>query len=157
MLYNTLSPGLIWASAVCIQGALLNPIQSLSSNSFFYMLGIALYCALLSHLIYLLFHSFLGYFYRLRALLKLSLLAVANISSVYIFTTAFLLDLVCIGLEYYSTKRYMRTGKIWAVRHVLLDLALGLLVLMPSSFLALVLASLFVLAVLILDIVVVCK
>ena len=46
-LYNFVAFGVIFAGMSSFQGAILNPVQKVSVNSLFYIIGILLYCVLL--------------------------------------------------------------------------------------------------------------
>ena len=52
LLYNWWIFGLAFAGFCCLQGAILNPISSLSANAFFYILGISLYILVFFDAIY---------------------------------------------------------------------------------------------------------
>ena len=141
--------GLIWASSLSIEGALLNPIQELSFNSGVYMFGIAVYCAIFSHTVYQIYSSAEENFYKMRILIKGTLLAWSNASPIYIFTLAIILDLLLMILDYKLLKREF--PKLWLCKHICLNVAVFSLALVPSAFMTLIFCSSVVLFVLILD------
>ena len=52
LLYNWWIFGLVFCGFCCVQGAILNPISSLSVNAFFYILGISLYILIFFDAVY---------------------------------------------------------------------------------------------------------
>lgn len=115
------------------------------------MLGIATYAAILTHTLYSLYRNPTRYFHRLRAITKISLLAVTNLSPIYIFCIALFIDLLLIAIEYYLSMK--SCGRMWVLKNVMLDLALAALALVPSALLTLIIASVLVVGVLVLDLV----
>ncbi len=51
-LYNFFSLGAITCSCMSLQGAIFNPIETMSVNSVFYIIGIALYLGLILEIAY---------------------------------------------------------------------------------------------------------
>ena len=149
VLGNTLFLGATWASSLSLQGALLNPIQQLSLNSGLYMLGIGIYCAILSFTLYQLYISFADNFSMARALIKVSLLTWANVSPIYLFTLAIAVDCILIPISYRLLHR--EYPKVWAIKHYLLNVCLVLLAMFPSSLTTLLLVSILLVVVLTLD------
>ena len=93
VVYNIFIFGATWAGCVSLQGALLNPIQTVNLNSGFYMIGIAIYCVILALSLYFLYRD-RNNLDKMRIFIKASLLSAANISPIYIFCTTILVDVV---------------------------------------------------------------
>lgn len=88
--------GLSFAGSVSIQGALYNPVDYMSINGAFYMLGAVVFCSQLATCVYLTRKE--GRSCYMRSFLKAIILSVAHISPIYICTTAVCLDLALMTL-----------------------------------------------------------
>lgn len=93
VMYNIFIFGATWAGCVSLQGALLNPIQSVNLNSGLYMVGIAVYCVIFGIAVYF-FYKDRNNMDKIRIFIKASLLSAANISPIYIFCSSILVDIV---------------------------------------------------------------
>lgn len=143
--------GATWAGASCIQGALLNPFQTVTMNSGFYMIGIALYCVVVAGGLYNLYQGRKNMF-RLRIIIKASLLAIANISPIYIFSVSVVLDVVLLVLEYNFSRVIRLYPKTWLAKNIMCNLALSVLGLVPSAMISLIIASVIISIVLLMDV-----
>ena len=128
----------------------MNPITDVDVNSVLYMVGIAVYSLLFAYTIYSLYLDRKN-FYRARVLIKATLLTFANVSPIYIFCSAVVIDFVCIIIDYFMVKRQFY--KMWVWKNVLLNFALIILAIMPSSKLSLIIATAFVTIVFVLDVI----
>jgi hypothetical protein len=117
--------GMSFAGAVSVQGALYNPVDYLSINGAFYMLGGIVLCGQLAACVYLTRKE--GRSCYIRSFIKAVILSVAHISPVYICTSAAALDLALLVMEYQKHKEAMKYPKVWVVKHVLANLSLLLL------------------------------
>ena len=142
--------GVFSCGAASFYGALLNPIQEVSLNSVLYIIGIIVYLIAFIEAIYATTKSSPN-FYRIRVLLKASLLSFAKISPIYFFFAAIFVDLVGIVIEYQILKSHVVYLKIWVAKNIFCDIALCLLGFFPGTVLGIVLCSLFIGTVLILD------
>lgn len=142
--------GATFASCACIQGAFLNPFQSVTMNSGFYMIGIALYCIILASGLYSIYHGRKNMF-RIRIILKASLLAIANLSPIYIFSIGVVLDILLIIIEYNFSRVTRLYPKLWLTKNILSNIALSVLGLMPSAMISLIITSIIVVIILLMD------
>lgn len=143
--------GATWATCASFQGGLINPIQTVNVNSGLYMAGIAFYFIIFAICLYDLYKSRKN-MYLMRIFIKASLLAIANISPIYIFCSSVLIDLILIAIEYYFGTVNRMYPKVWVAKNILLDLALCVLTFMPSLLLTLIFASFLATVALLLDI-----
>ena len=81
LLYNWWAFGLAFSGFCCFQGAVLNPISSLSVNAFFYIVGISLFLLIFFDAIYSAYGEILE-FHKVRVIVKASLLSLLHISPV---------------------------------------------------------------------------
>lgn len=88
--------GLSLAGSASVQGALYNPVDYLSINGAFYMLGGVVLCSQLALSVYLTRKESRSCY--IRSFLKALILSVAHISPVYICTGAVSLDLALVGI-----------------------------------------------------------
>lgn len=150
VMYNIFIFGATWAGCVSLQGALLNPIQTVNLNSGFYMLGIGLFCITFGISVYLVYRD-RNNVDKLRIWIKASLLAAANISPIYIFSTSILIDLVILIAQYHLTA-VRPYPKIWLLKNILCNFALCFLIFLPSIMISLIIASFLVIMAIFLDI-----
>ena len=143
VVYNVFIFGVTWAGCVSLQGALLNPIQSVNLNSSLYMIGIALYCVTFAISVYFLYRD-INNIDKVRIFVKASLLSAANISPIYIFCSSILVDIVLLLIQLNVAVYKKAFPKIWLIKNLLCNLALCFLVFMPSIMLSLIVASLLV-------------
>ena len=143
--------GIISCGCASFYGSLLNPIQSFSMNSVFYVLGITFYLISFIEAIYSTTQK-RSNFYRIRVFIKGTLLAFANISPISFFFTAIVVDFVCMGIDYSQIK--LTHPKCWLFKNICCDLALCILGIIPGTILGIVLCSVMVGAVVIVDVVV---
>ena len=123
--------GITFAGCICIVGALENHIQSVTLNTVFYMLGIAVYSLVLGFITYSLYISKHN-FNRLRVFFKASLLGFSSFSPIYIFSAAIFIDLVCILIEYCIGQKYHnKYPKCWIIKNILLDISISIMVFVP--------------------------
>lgn len=79
------------ASCASLQGAILNPIDQVSLNAVFYILGIVLYIIILMECFWSLYQS-KTYIYKIRIIIKATMLSLMHFSPVYIAASALVVD-----------------------------------------------------------------
>lgn len=115
------------------------------------MVGIAFYCFILAYSLREVYIDRKN-MYKIRVFIKASLLSAANISPIYIFCAAVLVDLVLLIIEYHFADINRYSPKIWIAKNILCDLSLCVLAFLPSMMLSLIIASFLIVVVILLDI-----
>ena len=144
-LYNFFIFGVVFAGCASLQGAFLNPISELSVNGMFYILGILLYFAALCETLYRLYTSVVVHFWRIRVFMKATLLSLAHFSPIYLVSTAVLVDLILVAIEYKICIYPKRFARWWIFSNITVNLALLILLYLPSVQISLFTISLFLL------------
>lgn len=152
-LYNFFVFGATFAGCSSLQGSIYNPVNSLTSNGFFYILGICIYAAIICEAAYKLYIDRITYFWRLRVILKATVLSLAHFSPIYLFCTAILLDLMLLTVEYRLCRYPKYFGRWWMFAHIATNLSMIMLVFLPVIQLSLLLVSLFLVFVVISEVV----
>jgi glucan phosphoethanolaminetransferase (alkaline phosphatase superfamily) len=80
-------------------------------------------------------------FWKLRVLIKASLLSLSHLSPIYFLASTVVIDLVLIYAEYQLAKYPKEYRKCWIFANVMVNLALVMLVFLPIIILTLVLVS----------------
>ena len=140
-LYNFFSFGLFFAGCASLQGAIMNPISSLSVNSVFYIIGILVYFSMVCECIYRLSQDKALYFWKIRILMKATLLSMSHYSPIYLLASTVVIDLVLIIVEYQLNPYSKTYSKSWIFANVTCNLALVLLVFLPIIALTMVMVS----------------
>lgn len=76
-------------------------------------------------------------FYRVRIVIKFSLLSLSHISPLYIFISAFVVDFLAFIMEYRISHTQSMFPKLFITTNLLTQLNLGLLVLLPEKLIVL--------------------
>lgn len=95
-LYNFFSFGLIYAGCASLQGAIFNPMESLSINGAFYILGILIYFSMLCECIYKVSQDKVYNFFKIRVMIKATLLSLSHFSPIYLLSSAVLIDIILV-------------------------------------------------------------
>ena len=141
-LYNFFIFGATFAGLASLQGSILNPVLSISANSFFYILGILVYCAIFCENFFKIYRNHVVYFWRFRVLVKASILCLAHFSPIYLLTVAVMVDIILIAAEYRICRYPQYFGRWWLFANIAANLALIMLVFLPVIELSLLLISL---------------
>lgn len=120
-------------------------------NSGFYMIGIAMYCIIFAAGLYSIYHGRKNMF-RIRLIIKASLLAIANLSPIYIFSVSVVLDILLIVVEYNFSRVTRLYPKLWLTKNILCNMALSILGIMPSAMISLIMTSIIITIVLLVDV-----
>lgn len=140
-LYNFFVFGAAFAGCASLQGAVLNPITSLTINGAFYIIGILLYFSLICECIYKVSQDKALNFWKIRVLLKATLLSLSHLSPIYLLSSTVVIDLVLIIVEYQLSNYPKQYPKSWIFANVIVNLSLVLMVFLPIILLTLVLVS----------------
>lgn len=140
-LYNFFAFGMFFAGCASLQGAIVNPISSLNVNAAFYIMGILLYFILLCECIYKVSQDKALNFWKVRILMKATLLSLSHYSPIYLLASTVVIDLVLIIVEYQLNPYSKTYSKSWIFANVTCNLALILLVFLPIIELTMVLVS----------------
>lgn len=140
-LYNFFAFGMFFAGCASLQGAIVNPIQSLSVNAAFYIMGILMYFALLCECIYKVSQNKALYFWKVRIVMKATLLSLSHYSPIYLLASTIVIDIVLVIVEYQLNPYGKAHPKSWIFANVTCNLALILLVFLPIIELTMVLVS----------------
>jgi hypothetical protein len=95
-LYNYFVFGVTFAGCASFQGAVINPIAALNVNSLFYIIGIMLYFSVVCECIYKISQSTALNFWKLRVLIKATLLSLSHLSPIYLLSSTVIVDLILI-------------------------------------------------------------
>lgn len=121
LLYNLFSLGVIISGSLCLQGVILNPLDSVSANTVFYVIGIVMYLGSAVEIVYswsLRRNSALvklktneqddigfgGHLRKLRIFIKATLLSLMHFGPLYFLAAIFCIDSAAILLEYYLAR-----------------------------------------------------
>ena len=130
-LYNFFVFGSAFAGLASLQGAILNPVKSISINSLFYIVGILIYCCIFCEALYKVYRNPTIYFWRLRILMKASILSLAHFSPIYLLSVAVLIDIIMVAGEYRICHYAQYFGRWWLFANITVNLALIMLVFLP--------------------------
>jgi hypothetical protein len=136
LIYGIFMFGMTFASSLSVQGAKLNPIQKLTINSLFYFIGIILYLAIFVEMLYSV-HQNKQNFYRVRIFLKATLLSISHFNPMILVSMLIILDTLLVFLQFIIVENEVAWKKIWLVNHLLLNIVLALIFLLPHSLLSL--------------------
>lgn len=120
------------------------PINSLTVNSAFYILGILLYFSLVCECIYMINKDKANNFWKIRVLFKATLLSLSHFSPTYLLSSTIVLDLVLIIVEYQLNPYCKTYWKSWLISNITCNLTLVLLVFLPIIELTMVLVSIMI-------------
>lgn len=148
-LYNFFSFGMIFAGCASLQGAIMNPIESVNINGSFYILGILVYFSLMCECIYKLVQDKSQNFWKIRVFLKATLLSLSHHSPVYLLASTVVVDIILLIAELQLNPHAKKYCGFWTFANVTCNLSLILLVFLPIIMLTMVLVSVFLLFVLI--------
>lgn len=124
--------GMAYAGSLSLQGAIFNPIQTISVNGFFYLLGIFCYIGVLIEMLYST-HKDKNELYKVRIFIKASLLSIGHLNPIIVVSVAIITDILLIVLQYMILEKNVAWNKFWLANHLLLDLSLALMFLLPNS------------------------
>jgi hypothetical protein len=136
LIYCIFMFGMTFAGSLSLQGAKLNSIQKLTVNSLFYLIGIILYLTILVEMLYSVYQSKQN-FYRLRIFLKATLLSIAHFKPIIFVSMSIVLDVSLIFLQFFIVENRVAWKNIWLLNHLLLNIVLTLIFLLPHSHLSL--------------------
>ena len=91
--------GMIYAGSLSLQGAIYNPIQKISVNGLFYLLGIMGYIAVFIEMIYSI-NKDKYQLYKVRIFIKSSLLSIGHVNPIIVVSVAIITDILLIVLQY---------------------------------------------------------
>jgi hypothetical protein len=140
LLLNICGFAIIYPSALAFHGAILNPVTSLTLNSFFYIIGIGVYCTFATYITYLLVTSKNNFPY-FRMLLKVSLISFLHYNPLYLFIIVCIVDVVTIVYCYTLKKGENPAPKVYIVGQCCYLVGLGLLIFMNKMEVGLILVS----------------
>ena len=124
----------------------LNPFSAIDGNAAFYILGFFLYLLVFFECCYFLKKN-LSYLWKARIFIKATLLSLAHLNPVFLVSLALFIDIALAIAEYNMTKSKPHLNynypypKLWLIDHILCNIALGILILLPIILLSLVLVS----------------
>jgi hypothetical protein len=148
-LYNYFVFGVTFAGCASLQGAIINPISTLSINALFYIIGIMLYFLVICECIYKLSKNKVSNFWKIRVLLKATLLSLSHLNPIYLLSSTVIVDLILLVIEYRLTNYPKVHPKCWIYANVMSNIALILLVFDPIIILSLVFVSLCIISIII--------
>lgn len=131
-IYSVFIFGMAFAGSLSLQGAIFNPIQTISVNGFFYLLGILCYIGVLIEMLYST-HKDKNELYKVRIFIKASLLSIGHLNPIIVVSVAIITDILLIVLQYMILETNVAWNKFWLANHLLLDLSLALMFLLPNS------------------------
>jgi hypothetical protein len=140
-LYNFFFFGATFAGCASLQGAVLNPITSLSVNGVFYIIGILIYFSVVCECIYKLNKDTMLNFWKIRILLKTTILSLSHYSPIYLLSAAVVTDLLLAAVEYRIAIYPKLHSKLWVFANVMVNVALLLLLLLSFAFLVVIIVS----------------
>lgn len=143
--------GMIYAGSLSLQGAIYNPIQKISVNGLFYLLGIMGYIAVFIEMIYSI-NKDKYELYKVRIFIKSSLLSIGHVNPIIVVSVAIITDILLIVLQYVILETNVAWNKFWLGNHLLLDLSLALMFLLPNSAISLYSTIVFVSIVVIVEV-----
>lgn len=95
VMYNFFFFGLVFNGCASLQNAIYNPMSEISVSAVFTVIGIICFGLAFTDCLYSLYESPL-YFFKLRIFTKAVLLSVCHFSPIYLFSSAFVVDLICL-------------------------------------------------------------
>ena len=138
--------GITVAGCASLQGIIMNPVSTIDGNSAFYVLGFFLYILVFLECCYFLKKN-LSYLWKARIFIKATLLSLGHLNPVFLVSLAIFIDIALAIAEYNITKSKPQLNhvyphpKLWLIDHILCNVALGILILLPIILLSLVLVS----------------
>ena len=144
LLYNIFISGMIIATFLSLQGAYYNPIGSISVNSLFYILGIALFVGIVLEAFYSIYSNInesVIPFHKVRIIFKCVGLSLAYLNPLYIFMSIIFLDFCLLVVDYILKKEKKVTPKLWLFNNILVDIGLCLMILGPYLLITVFMAS----------------
>jgi hypothetical protein len=148
-LYNYFVFGATFAGCASLQGAIINPISTLSINALFYIIGIMLYFLVICECVYKLSKSKVHNFWKIRVLLKATLLSLSHLNPIYLLSSAVIVDFILIAVEYKLTNYPKEHPKCWIYANAMSNIALTLLVFEPIIILSLVFVSVCIISIIV--------
>jgi hypothetical protein len=127
----------------------MNPIEFININGLFYILGIMLYVGAVCDCIYKVKQNKDLYFWKIRVLLKATLLSLSHFSPICLIAAAVAVDIGLIILEYHLTQYPKQYPRLWIFANVMANFSLALLIFLPIIVLTFVLVSVIVVCVMI--------
>jgi hypothetical protein len=97
--------GLVFSGSLALQGALYNPIKTVSLNSFFYIIGILAYVGILLEIIYSIYDN-KDKLYKARIFMKASLLSISHINPITAFSITLVIDVLLTCIQYVIVERF---------------------------------------------------
>ena len=76
-------------------------------------------------------------FYRVRIFLKATFLSICHFNPIIMVSISIILDILLVCLQFIVVENGVAWKKIWLVNHLLLDIVLALIFLLPHSLLSL--------------------
>lgn len=108
-------------------------------------LGIVIECSY-----YLFFKKSILHLWKIRILIKATLLSLAHLNPVFTVSMLIFIDIALVVLEFVTVKSKPKLSyiyqypKLWMIDNILCDVALGILILLPIILLSLVIISIIV-------------
>lgn len=99
LIYSIFMFGMIYAGSLSLQGAIFNPIQKVSVNSLFYLLGILGYIVVFIEMVYSI-NKDKNELYKVRIFIKASLLSIGHLNPIIVVSVAIITDILLIVLQY---------------------------------------------------------
>lgn len=90
---------MIYAGSLSLQGAIFNPIQNISVNGLFYILGILGYIIVFIEMVYSI-NKDKNELYKVRIFIKASLLSIGHLNPIIVVSVAIITDVLLIVLQY---------------------------------------------------------
>lgn len=137
-LYNFFLSGLSLAAVACIQGAFLNIINEFTVKSSFYLLGIVIWILLILEAVWSCSKNIKN-MYKIRILAKTVLLSLLHYNPLYLCSLVLCTEIFFICLQLSTAK--LSHPKLWVLSNIILDLALGMLIMLSYSLLSVYVAS----------------
>ena len=139
--------GLTFAGSLALQGALFNPIKKMTVNGLFYIIGVVIYFGIFIELLISLYNAKED-FYKVRIFIKASLLSIGHMNPIIVVSISIITDFLLLILQYIIIEKDVAWSKFWMVNHILLNLCLATMFLLPNSWLSLIISMVIVLIVL---------
>lgn len=150
--YNFFILGAIIASCASLQGAILNPIDQVSLNAVFYIIGIVLYIIIVMDCFWSLYQS-KTYIYKLRILIKATMLSLMHFSPVYVAASTLVVDTLFVFAEFCLLKDMKPYPKLWVINNFLPNIALTILIYVPFAAIGMIVSGFLVFVALVGDII----
>lgn len=122
---------IVYYACVNIQGAFYNPLQLITVNGVFYILGMLLMIYVTIETIYSMIRNFKS-INKVRVFIKGVLLSLAHFNPIYLISVCITTDVLLATLEFLVVYKRNQFTKIILLSHLLCNLSILTLILMPQ-------------------------